>query len=261
VQNAGWELDLKLSPLNRPSISWNVGFNFSTSTNKLVSYPGLFDSSNSNRYAIGKSINSIILYQFSGFENGVAQVADLDGDGEISQGLNVNGKGDQIIAGTTDPKFYGGFYNTLKVGNFQLDVLLNFVKKLGFAPTSFPGLFQNQLSEVLDNRFTPSTTTNSPSYTSYANYYVNSDAKLVDASFIRLRNVTFSYNLPTKWTAAMHIKNCRVFATGQNLFTITSYKGYDPETMQFNPIGYPTPLPAPVFPPLMTITGGIQFSL
>jgi TonB-linked SusC/RagA family outer membrane protein len=261
VQNAGWEFDLKLTAVRKASLSWNLGFNISSSTNKLLAYPGLFGSSNANRYAIGHSLNIMTLYQFSGFENGIAQVADLDGDGQISPGLKVNGMGDYIIAGNTDPKFYGGFNNNLKIGNFQLDVFLNFVKKDGVAPTSFPGLLKNQLSGVLDRRFTPSTSTASASYASYENYYVNSDAKVVDASFIRLRNVTLSYNLPQKWLTAAKIKNCRLFATGQNLLTITSYKGYDPETLQFNPLGFPMPLPAPVFPPLMTITGGVQFSL
>ncbi|EDM35838.1 putative outer membrane protein [Pedobacter sp. BAL39] len=261
VQNEGWEFELRATPINKNSFSWNAAFNISTSVNKLLAYPGLSGSSYASRYAIGYSLNSMTLYQFAGFENGIAQVADLDGDGQISPGLKVNGMGDYIIAGSTDPKFYGGFSNNFKVGNFQLDVFMNFVKKDGLSPTSFPGLIANQIEGVMDRRFTPSTSTGSASYASYENYYVNSSAKVVDASFIRLRNVTLSYNLPEKWISKANIRNCRIFATGQNLLTITSYKGFDPETLQYNPVGFPMPLPAPVFPPLLAITGGIQFSL
>ena len=261
VQNMGWEFELKATPVSKSSLTWSTSFNISTAVNKLLSYPGLARSSQASRYAIGHSLNSMTLYQFTGFIDGIAQVADIDGDGQISQGLMANGIGDYIIAGNTDPKFYGGFSNNLKVGQFQLDLFFNFVKKDGLAPTSFPGLLKNQIEGVLDRRFKPSIGSGSASYTSYENYYVNSTAKVQDASFIRLRNVTLSYHLPEKWTSSIKIKSCRVFATGQNLLTITNYKGFDPETLQYNPVGWPMPLPAPVFPPLMTITGGIQFSL
>lgn len=261
VQNAGWEIELKATPLNKRAITWNTSLNISRSVNKLMSYPGLSKSSHASRYAIGHSLNSITLYQFTGFEDGIAQVADIDGDGQITPGLMANGEGDYIIAGTTDPKFYGGFNNNLKIGSFQLDIFFNFVKKDGLAPTSFPGLLKNQIEGVLDRRFKPSIGSGSESYASYENYYVNSTAKLQDASFIRLRNVTLSYYLPEKWATAIKIKNCRIFATGQNLLTITKYKGFDPETLQYNPGGWPMPFPAPVFPPLTTITGGLQFSL
>ncbi|WP_165500335.1 SusC/RagA family TonB-linked outer membrane protein [Pedobacter psychroterrae] len=261
VQNMGWEFELKASPISKGPFNWNLSFNISASNNKLLSYPGLAGSYNASRLMIGQSLNSLTLYQFTGFKDGIAQVADIDGDGQISPGLKANGMGDYIIAGNTDPKFYGGFSNNLKLGNFQLDVFLNFVNKDGLAPTSFPGLLKNQLTGVMNSGFKPSTNVGSASYSSYENYYVNSDAKVVDASFIRLRNVTLSYNLPEKWISKVKIKSCRIFASGQNLLTITNYKGFDPETLQYNPVGYPIPLPAPVFPPLRTITGGLQFSL
>ena len=80
------------------------------------------------------------------------------------------------------------------------------------------------------------------------NNLINSDAVISDASYIRLKNVALSYALPDKWQRAMRMQSCRVFFQGQNLLTITNYKGLDPETQ-----GQSLTLP-----PLRTLTVGVQ---
>jgi hypothetical protein len=54
-----------------------------------------------------------------------------------------------------------------------------------------------------------------------------------DASYIRLRNVTFSYNLPSRWASKAGMSNLRLYVSGTNLLTITDYSGYDPEANTF----------------------------
>jgi hypothetical protein len=77
-----------------------------------------------------------------------------------------------------------------------------------------------------------------------------SDAALTDASFIRLKNLSLSWQLPGQWRQAARLKYCRVYAQGQNLWTITSYKGLDPETQS-----------ATSLPPLRMLTIGVQVGL
>jgi hypothetical protein len=79
--------------------------------------------------------------------------------------------------------------------------------------------------------------------------YAASDQALVDASFIRLKNASISYTLPSAWLSRARIQNARVYVQGQNLWTITPYEGFDPESQ-----GVATP-------PLRTITAGLQFTL
>lgn len=260
VQNAGVELEVKGTPVAGKHFKWNTSFNISSSKNKLISFPGLASTTYASTYVIGQSLNIMPLYQFTGFKDGVAQFKDQNGDNQLSPGLAANGKGDYIVAGKTDPRFYGGFSNNLSYGNFQLDIFINFVKQKGYEPTAFPGQLNNQIAGAVDYGFKPSATTTSASYVSFANYYVYSTAKVADASFARLRNITLSYQLPEKWKKTMHMSNCRIYISGQNLITVTPYKGFDPETAMYNPVGFPTPLPASVFPPMKTITGGVQFS-
>jgi len=57
-----------------------------------------------------------------------------------------------------------------------------------------------------------------------------SDAAYTDASYIRLKNASFSWQIPNGWKKSAHFQSCRLYLQGQNLLTITSYKGLDPET-------------------------------
>jgi hypothetical protein len=80
--------------------------------------------------------------------------------------------------------------------------------------------------------------------------YTNSDKGYTDASFLRIKNISLSYSLPDKWVEKWHMKKLRIYAQGQNLFTITKYKGFDPETQDLT-----------LLPPLRTITAGLQIGL
>lgn len=63
---------------------------------------------------------------------------------------------------------------------------------------------------------------------SYANY-TNSDANIVDASFVRMKSLSLHYQLPTNVIQGLRIQQAQVYLNAQNLFTLTSYKGYDPQ--------------------------------
>ena len=86
---------------------------------------------------------------------------------------------------------------------------------------------------------------NAAAFAAY-NRYTESDAMIEDASFIRLKSLSLSYNVPQKWTKNVSL---RIFFEAQNLFTITSYDGADPE---FTVVGY--------LPPLRIWNTGLQFS-
>jgi hypothetical protein len=61
---------------------------------------------------------------------------------------------------------------------------------------------------------------------------INSSRFLYDASFLRLRSMTLSYDLPAKWVKKLRMNNLRVYATGFNLWTWTKYPGWDPEVLR-----------------------------
>ncbi len=258
IQNKGFEMELKVTPVDHAAFKWNFSFNISIYRNKLVSFPGLLNSTYVNQYVIGQSLNLVTGYHFTGFTNGQATVADLNKDGNLSQGIYANGQGDFAIAGTTDPKYFGGFNNSLHYKQWQLDLLFNFTGQKKYSITSFPGLLSNQYKDAATSQFTPSTLSSSPSYTSYINYYTLSDARFTDASFVRLKNLSLSYAFPDRWLKAAKIKNLRIYARGQNLFVITKYKGFDPDTPVWLNT-YNGSISASI-PPLRILTAGIQCS-
>lgn len=242
VQNQGVEFDLHATPV-KGDFTWDLSFNISISRNKLLSLPASLSTLYGNTYQVGASLNSYLLFRNKGFVDGVAQFEDLNGDGFIASGL----KNDTYVAGTRDPKFYGGFTSAFSYKGLRLDVLINFTKQVGIAQTGFPGLLGSQLDNLAESQFKPSALTSSASYISYINY-ASSDGILTDASFIRLRNVSLSYALPEKWLNTIKTKRAQIFLRGQNLFTITKYKGLDPETQ------------GSILPPLKMFVAGVQCS-
>ena len=56
-----------------------------------------------------------------------------------------------------------------------------------------------------------------------------------NGSYVRLKNVTLGYTFPKQWVQKLTVQNLRVFFAAQNLFTITSYSGLDPELGNSNP--------------------------
>lgn len=236
VQNNGWEIELNTVNIQSKSFTWKTAFNLTAGRNKLVSYPGLassvfatgglYSSGTNPGYVIGQPLNLLFGYNFLGFDkNGVAKVKDVDGDGKITPGLYPNGKGDYVPLGTSDPKYYGGLNNSFSYKGLQLDVLLQFVKKRNFniyhGSYNPPGSMANQPLDALKQGFTYAADASSEVSSSFVNYYAVSDATVSDASYIRFKNISLSYSLRHGMT---------VYARAQNLFTITRYKGFDPES-------------------------------
>jgi hypothetical protein len=106
-----------------------------------------------------------------------------------------------------------------------------------------PGTMANQPSGVTFHWINPSDSgpyqgySNSNSMRNLANSrYSQSDASISDASYIRLKNISISYQLPKEWTKNF---SCRLSFQGQNVMTLTRYKGIDPE---FKSAGFLPPL-------------------
>ncbi|QIH35958.1 SusC/RagA family TonB-linked outer membrane protein [Sphingobacterium sp. DR205] len=252
VENRGLEIELNTRNVNSKTFQWSTDFNISFLRNKLARYDGIKSSAYANTYVVGQPLDLISLYQFSGIVDGVPVVKDLNGDGSISSGFFENGNGDHAIAGQSSPKFFGGLNNSLTFKRFQLDLFFQFVKQKGYMLgygeyDYFPGSLNNIPTYIASQGIKPTTTTGSEVANGYE-YYVDSDAMITDASFIRLKNLSLTYNLPEKIAGKMKMNYCKVFLRGQNLLTFTKYKGIDPET-QGN-----------VLPPLRMLTAGLQFN-
>jgi len=260
VENKGWEFTLSSQNVKNTNFRWSSDFNFSINTNKLLSFPDIEKTSYFTQYVVGRPLNSNYVFQYTGFDpqTGLPTVADLNGNGSINYGFADTGRGDRYFAGGTQPKFYGGLSNTLTYKNITLDFLFQFVKQKGrtILSQSFypPGFMYNAAAQpILEyvNAGLPGqpqiTSTYDDAYEAYSDY-TGSDALLTDASFIRLKNVNLAYDFSGNWLKKMKLRKLRVQLQAQNLFTITNYLGFDPESQGVN------------LPPLRTIVGALQFT-
>jgi TonB-linked SusC/RagA family outer membrane protein len=257
VQNSGAEIVLNTTNIKSKIFTWTSAVNVSVPRNKLVAYPNLASSSYANSYVVGQSLFIRKVYHYLGVNDttGTYQYQSKDGPTD-----KPSSPGDYVTSKPVTQSFYGGFENTFKYKGFQLDILIQFVKQQGFNYYRYSGyqagLFnENALTQVLARWQKSGDISNFGRYsTNYgADPYGdlrNSDFPITDASFIRFKNLAFSYELPKPWQKAVHLHNGRVYLQCQNLLTITKFTGLDPETG--GSLG---------LPPLRMITGGLQVAL
>ncbi len=164
----------------------------------------------------------------------------------------------QRLLGNSQPKWIGGIVNTLRYKQFGLS--FQFDAQQGMEKYNQLGNFMSAfgIAKYTEDRDTPQTyngvlsdgTPNTqvvysgqgvkPDGRNYgAGYYRNvfrgvSENFVEDASWVRLRNVTASYTLPTKWLGKSFVKNATVSITGNNLILWTDFSGYDPESSSFS---------------------------
>jgi len=264
VQNSGWELTLTTINVKGKSFTWSSNFILTIPKNKLVSFADLASSSYASSLIIGKPTTIQRKFQFLGVDpaTGLYQVGDAHGNPALSPNYSTD------LTVTIDPgqRLHGGIQNTLDYKGWQLDFLIQFTRQISyndFGPVGYyPGYFSpsnfpsgNQPVVVLarwqkqgDNSFIQRYSTQ-PLFQSTG---IASSSNLIfaDASYARIKNVSLSWQLPATWKKRVQWQSCRIYAQGQNLITITRYKGLDPET------GSSTSLP-----PLRVITVGLQIGL
>jgi TonB-linked SusC/RagA family outer membrane protein len=255
VQNMGGEFVLSTVNIRTSGFSWTTTLNVTIARNKLVSFPNMENSSYANDFIIGKSITSRKVWHATGVNDttGVYQFASSKGGNTYSP----NFPDDRLALIDVTPRFYGGIENTVSYKGFELIFMFAFKKQIGEnfmfgqyvpgnatrnEPLSVLARWQKRGDHAPVMRFNADGTLIS----AYFNQ-TSSDAAFTDASFIRLKNLAFAWQMPETWRNALHLKNFRLFVQGQNLFTITKFIGNDPETGSAN-----------ITPPVRTLTTGIQ---
>ncbi|SHN45676.1 SusC/RagA family TonB-linked outer membrane protein [Chitinophaga sp. CF418] len=254
IKNSGWEFSFNSNNINMRDFRWSSTINLSLPKNKLVSYN---ERDLGTAYREGKPLSEKYLFKILSVdpETGSYFFADKEG--------KPIGSGQAYLGGAsinTSPTLYGGMNNSFSYKGFQLDIFFQFTKQNGFnglfATGRVPGTRRNQSVEVLkrwrakgDVAEIAKFSQNGLLNLDYSSW-LESDKSYGDASFIRCKNIAFSWQLPIKWCKRMHISNGRLYLNGQNLFTITGYRGWDPETQSIS-----------VIPPIRVATVGIQLSI
>lgn len=160
---------------------------------------------------------------------GMPKYKDINGDGKIDSS-------DRTFIGRGQPIHTGGFTNDFSYKGFDLSIFFQWsygndilnANRLFFENVNGKKDL-NQFASYAD-RWTPENPESDiPAATKSSSNQVVSSRVIEDGSFLRLKTVTLGYNIPTKYTKRWKIANARVYVAGQNLWTLSSYSGYDPE--------------------------------
>jgi TonB-linked SusC/RagA family outer membrane protein len=265
IQNMGMEFTLNTENIKSKTFNWTTSFNLTRNRNKLLSYPDIQNSA-FRQAQVGKPFyGDIRVYKSAGVneETGVYQFKTIDG--KITSNPQDFSRLDngQYVHIYTGSKFYGGISNTFTYKNFGLDIFVQFNKQIGANPYSQyllrSGRVAMNVPLALLNTWKESgdkTQFQKNGYNPFFNYLIStnnftlSDWSYVNASFIRFKNISLSYSIPDRLIKSMKIQNMKFFMHGQNFFTITKYKGFDPETKSMGSL-----------PPLRVITLGINMTM
>lgn len=231
----GLEITIGGTPVRNKNFSWTSTVNFSFNTNTIDKFSNEFfqtdwiekgllsdgdlggmNSTPLLRLVPGGKVGDFYMPVFEGFNaDGTWKFKDMNGDGKFTFDE------DREIVGNAQPDFIAGWTNEFSYKNFDLSFSLRAVVgndvynvgRMALENPSVAGTEKNMVSSVRDIPLKDAA--------QVSDYY------LENGSFLKLDNITLGYNVPLKKNE--YISNLRFYLSGQNLFTITKYKGIDPE--------------------------------
>ncbi|NJB71077.1 iron complex outermembrane receptor protein [Saonia flava] len=232
IKNSGVEISLDYNGNINEDLTFNIGGNLSYTDNKVVNsqFEVLTTGAATGAGQTGATINGYInnqpigtyfMKEFIGIgDDGLNQFRDVVADGESLDN-------DRLAVGSALPDILYAFYLNFNYKNFDLGLNFNGVSGNKIYNHTAMSLFSvGQLSRNLNT-------------TDFAIAYANEDTSnsnevstryLEDGSFLRLNNATLGYSLsPEKVGFGDWVENIRFTLTGQNLFVISDYSGFDPE--------------------------------
>lgn len=254
MKTTGVDLSISTRIINKKQLKWDLGLNLSSYNSTILSLPGNLNTNYGG--ATLQTIGGQSIGRFFGYKTNGVYKSDDDAAKEGLTKLQDNGSfapykggdirfvdlnGDKVIndqdrqvIGDPVPKFTGGISTQIEYKRFTLDALFSFSQGNKVyngirAVLESQSTTDNQLQSVVNRWRVPNQITNTPK-ASFGDPMGNSnfsDRWIEDGSFLRLKTITFGYQIPVK--SGSFLRYVTLYVTGNNLITFSNYLGYDPE--------------------------------
>lgn len=284
MSNSGIEVDLRVVVLRKSGLEWSVNANLTHYKSKLTSLPRTEIISGTKRMIIGSSIYDFWMKEYAGTAKTEESVIKSISGGKVTEGKAKGGEplwyytGEDGVKrktssydgasydyfGSSLPDFYGGFGTELRYRNIQFSALFAYSvggkildQDAGSLLGTGTGPGSSWSVRALD-RWTPENqNTDYPrlSTEAYTKSWTNTSTQgLVNASYLRLKNCTITYNLGESLLNKLKISKASVYVQGENLFTLFGTQGLDPEISGITGVSYFR------YPIMRTISVGLNLS-
>lgn len=295
LQNRGLELGL-MTRNTTSGIIWNTNANISFNRNEIlelvgendIPIPGVLQVPTGWSFLrVGQAIGTFFGLKSDGIFQSDEEAAEaavlagqnaragdrkyVDWNGRDEEG-NLTGQADgriteadRQVLGQAAPDFIWSVTNNFEYKNFDLSIFINgshgnsMVNAYLFEIGTLLGE-TNVLRSYWENRWTPENPNNEFPKVAPSERNIFSDAQIEDASFVRLKNVSLGYTLPSKVADIMKMSRFRIYANASNLLTFTKYRGYDPEVFAFGQNSLLQGIDYGGYPLARTFQGGIQIT-
>jgi len=241
LENKGVEFTVSTENIITKNFHWSTSINFGANRNKITDLGGQ-QIGTLNRAQEGEPLGVFYAKEFAGAdpENGdalfVKNTLKTDGTKDKTTTNDVN-EAEDVRIGNPNPDFIYGVRNTFTYKGFDLDVLLqgvygNDIFNGGGQYMSASGSngYDNQTRDQLASWKKAGDVTMVPeARLFFANGVDNSSRYISSGSYMRVKAVTLGYNVSQKVIKRIGIDRARIYVRAQNLFTVTKYKGWDPE--------------------------------
>ena len=234
--NAGAELSLNATLVATDDLLWTVNANVAYNYNEITElYNGVTEyerSGTNTKLQVGHPLGEFFINRYAGVNPANGEALWYDKNGQITNELRDE---DKVAVGKTYiAPWQGGFGTALTWRGFSLSTQFSWVADRWmlnndryFDESNGRFATYNQSRRLLDRWQQPGDITDIPRHGEYTEF----DSRLLeDASFLRLKNVMFSYSLPSEWLQRQNVvRGARVYVQAQNLLTFTHFSGLDPE--------------------------------
>ncbi|CEN39239.1 conserved hypothetical protein [Capnocytophaga canimorsus] len=265
ANNKGIELSLNWKNKVSNDFDYNIGFNISTYQNKMTSIGngnpitgGVYKNGSATRTEEGESIGFFYGYKTAGLFQSQAEIDNW----AIQQGkdnsalqpgdlkfVDVTGDGtvddkDRTKIGSPDPDFIYGINLGINYKGWELNAFVQGSQGNEIFNAMKTHLYQfdetNKHKDMVHSWTPTNTDTQMPRLTAKDKNNTNraSDRFVEDGSYVRLKNVTLAYNLPSHWMEKVKMSQMKLYVSAQNLLTFTKYSGADPEIGQVSSSNY-----------------------